>query len=431
MPSRRRPERPNAPKKARPSDARTRSKPRPKPSGPPGPPGRAAANKSASNKAAANQAARPQSRGKRRPENEAAGERLQKVLAAAGHGSRRKCEELILEGRVEVDREVVTQLGTRVDPQTQEIRVDGTPLKQRRKFYYLLNKPTGVVSTNRDPEGRPRVIDLIRSDERLFTVGRLDMFSEGLIVVTNDGELANRLTHPRYGIDKTYQVTVAGLPEWDELQKLKKGVWLAEGVARVKSLKILRRHGQSTELEIVLDEGRNREIRRVLAKIGHKVMRLKRVAMGSLRLGDLPSGVYRELTRSEIARLERPSAVEPTSSSKPKSDKPATAQPATTQPATTQSATAQPAKAKPAKSDKKAPAKSASKPSAEASVERVALDADGAVAKSPGAILGYEYDGPVGDMSIDDLAVNPDDDFDGASASDAAWETDGDEEAAS
>jgi 23S rRNA pseudouridine2605 synthase len=233
------------------------------------------------------------------------GERLQKVLAAAGVGSRRECEELIREGRVEVDRRVVSELGTRVHPGRQEIRVDGQCLPRPRRVYYAVNKPPGVVCTSRDPSGRLRVIDLVETDERLFTVGRLDRSSEGLIIVTNDGRLADQLTHPRYGVDKTYAVRVAGHPTAAQLGQLRRGVHLAEGVARVARLHVKRRNKLTTDLEIVLNEGRNREIRRILARIGHKVLMLRRVALGSLRLGALPVGASRRLTRDEIRRLER------------------------------------------------------------------------------------------------------------------------------
>ena len=233
------------------------------------------------------------------------GQRLQKVLAAAGVGSRRECEELILAGRIEVDRQTVTELGTRVDPERQQIRVDGTPLTCPKRLYFAVNKPPGVVSTNWDPAARMRVVDLVRSDERLFPVGRLDRTSEGLILVTNDGELANRLTHPRYGVEKTYLARVDGCPSPHELDRLRSGVHLAEGVARVASVRVKRRQRETTELEIVLDEGRNREIRRILARIGHKVLQLKRVAVGPLQLGDLPVGACRPLTRDEVQMLER------------------------------------------------------------------------------------------------------------------------------
>jgi len=231
------------------------------------------------------------------------GERLQKVLAAAGIDSRRQCETLIQEGRVEVDGRVITELGTRVDPQLQEIRVDGSALPRRKRVYYLVNKPKGVISTHRDPSGRSRVIDLVPSKEHVFPVGRLDVQSEGLILVTNDGDLANRLTHPRYSIEKTYLVQVAGTPSTDSLAKLRRGMHLAEGRAQPVRVKLKSHYKNSAVLEMVLDEGRNREIRRLLARIGHKVMWLKRVAIGPLKLGKLGPGEYRPLTRAEIALL--------------------------------------------------------------------------------------------------------------------------------
>jgi 23S rRNA pseudouridine2605 synthase len=231
------------------------------------------------------------------------GERLQKVLASAGIGSRRQCEELIAEGRVEVDRRVVTELGTRVDPAHQTIAVDGTRINARRPSYYVVNKPPGVVSTNRDPQGRPRVIDLVPRDERLFAVGRLDRSSEGLILVTNDGDLAHRLTHPRFGVAKTYMAMVAGTPHPEQLKKLVQGVHLAEGVARAAAVRVRKRRKGVTEVEIVLREGINREVRRLFARIGHKVLRLKRVSMGPIRLAGLPSGACRRLTRDEVKQL--------------------------------------------------------------------------------------------------------------------------------
>lgn len=232
------------------------------------------------------------------------GERLQKAMAAAGVGSRRHCEELIAAGRVEVDRKVVRELGAKVDSARQEIRVDGQPLKKVKHVYFLVNKPIGVVSTNYDPSGRPRVIDLFPNiKERLFTVGRLDLSSEGLMLVTNDGQLANELAHPRYGVEKTYHVLVAGQPAPEVLKQLRQGIRLAEGVAHVVSAKVKSALKQSTLLEIVLNEGRNREIRRLLAKVGHKVLRLKRVALGGVRLKDLPPGEFRRLRSDELRKL--------------------------------------------------------------------------------------------------------------------------------
>ncbi len=238
-------------------------------------------------------------------EDAGSGERLQKILAAAGIGSRRKCEELILTGRVEVDRRVVTHLGAKADPARQEIRLDGAALPRVRLVHYVVHKPPGVVSTNYDQAGRPRVVDLVprRDNERLFAVGRLDLSSEGLMLLTNDGELANRLTHPRYGVEKTYLAEVAGAVDRNALASLRKGAHLAEGFARVASARVRTEWKKSTLLEIVLAEGRNREIRRLLAREGHKVLRLTRIALGPLRLGELPPGAWRPIEPSELRAL--------------------------------------------------------------------------------------------------------------------------------
>lgn len=233
-------------------------------------------------------------------------ERLQKALAAAGLGSRRQCEELILTGRVEVDGQVVMQLGSRVNPLKQRIRVDGMELRTPKTVWYALNKPVGVVCTNRDPGGRPRAVDLVPgSRERLFPVGRLDLNSEGLLLLTNDGDLANQLTHPSYGIRKTYRVLVAGQPTPEVLSQLGRGVYLTEGLTKITGVTIKRRYKKSTILEMVLQEGKNREIRRVLARVGHKVMRLVRVATGPVKLGELEPGQSRRLTQKEIDGLRR------------------------------------------------------------------------------------------------------------------------------
>jgi 23S rRNA pseudouridine2605 synthase len=258
----------------------------------------------------ASRAGRPESRATHaRPERPAATddgkERLQKVLAAAGLGSRRGCEELITAGRVEVDRTVVTELGARVDPRSQEIRVDGERLPDPKRVVYLLNKPVGAVTTNFDPAGRPRVVDLVPGERRLFAVGRLDRMSEGLILVTNDGDLANLLAHPRYGVEKKYLVQVAGVPSADLLAKLQQGVRLAEGEVHAKRVSIRSQHKQSAVLEMILDEGKNREIRRMLARLGHKVHQLKRVAVGGLSLGNLLPGQWRQLAWSEVESLRR------------------------------------------------------------------------------------------------------------------------------
>ncbi|MFN0053069.1 MAG: pseudouridine synthase [Planctomycetales bacterium] len=227
--------------------------------------------------------------------------RLQRLLAMAGAGSRRHCEEFILTGRVTVDGQTVRELGTRVDPDLQEVRLDGERLHLQRKVYYLLNKPPGYLCTNRDPDGRPRVVDLFPKDrERLFTVGRLDEESQGLIVVTNDGELANQLAHPKFRIRKTYHVQVAGVPTREMIGQLTQGLYFAEGRFKATEARLIKVHKLSALIEIVLTEGQNREIRRLLAKLGHKVQRLQRVALGTLELGEVPPGHYRPLTQQEV-----------------------------------------------------------------------------------------------------------------------------------
>jgi 23S rRNA pseudouridine2605 synthase len=232
-------------------------------------------------------------------------QRLNKFLAHAGVGSRRHCDELILRGRVSVEGRVVREQGTKVDPARQQVCVDGVPLKAERPVYWLMHKPRGYLCTNRDPAGRPRAIDLVpHVPQRVYTVGRLDEDSEGLLLLTNDGDLAFRLTHPRFGVEKTYLVQVAGRPGHDEMQQILKGVWLSEGHVKARRVRRLKTQGESTWLEIVLGEGKNREIRRLLARLGHKVMRLKRTALGPLRL-DLSAGKSRPLRFDELARLRR------------------------------------------------------------------------------------------------------------------------------
>jgi 23S rRNA pseudouridine2605 synthase len=231
-------------------------------------------------------------------------QRLQKILAAAGVGSRRECEELILAGRIEVDGQPVTELGVRVDSRKQKITVDGESVKFQRRTYYAVNKPTGVLSTNSDPSGRIRVVDLIGGENRLFTVGRLDQHSAGLIIVTNDGELTQRLTHPKFGVPKVYSVQVAGEAGDEVVTKLLAGVRLEEGIAKAARAVIRKRTKSFSVLEMVLTEGRNREIRRMLAQLGHKVQRLTRIAVGPIRLGKLKPGQFRMLEPDEIKLLK-------------------------------------------------------------------------------------------------------------------------------
>ncbi|MDX1927637.1 MAG: pseudouridine synthase [Pirellulaceae bacterium] len=230
-------------------------------------------------------------------------QRLNRVLASSGLGSRRDVEQLIVEGRVEVDGKTVTDLACKVDPKESTIQVDGVSLKKHRPVYFALNKPTGVLSTNYDPSGRTRVVDLVPSKDRIFPVGRLDRSSEGLMLLTNDGELAQRLAHPKYRIQKAYFVVVQGIITHEDLAKLRKGVYLADGVARIDGAKIRRQRKTCTEIEILLSEGKNREIRRILARVGHKVVVLRRLAIGPLRLAQLPVGQTRVLTNTEVEAL--------------------------------------------------------------------------------------------------------------------------------
>jgi 23S rRNA pseudouridine2605 synthase len=232
-------------------------------------------------------------------------ERLNKLLAHAGHGSRRHVEDLIRAGRVTVDGHAVRELGTKIEP-GQKVAVDGVPVRQERLVYWLVHKPRGTICSNFDPAGRPLAVDLIPNvDQRVYTVGRLDEASEGLLLLTNDGDLAHKLMHPRFGVEKTYLVQVAGLPNREDLQRLLKGVWLSEGHVRARQVKRLKVQGQSTWLRIVLSEGKNREIRRMLARLGHKVMRLRRVAIGPVQLGTLVKGKARRLSLAELAALRK------------------------------------------------------------------------------------------------------------------------------
>ena len=236
-------------------------------------------------------------------------ERLQKVLAHAGIGSRRSCEQLISQGRVTINGQVVRELGTRVDPQQAKVEVDGQRVQGERLVYFAVHKPKGYVSTNNDPAGKPRVIDLLPEiPQRVYTVGRLDEQSTGLLLLTNDGELANKLAHPKFGVEKIYRVVVAGEPGREVLDQLTQGVWLAEGKVRAKRVRIVGQKGQATVMEMVLAEGKNREIRRMLARFGHKVMSLTRIAVGPIGLKGIGVGECRPLSAQELDLLRQVAA---------------------------------------------------------------------------------------------------------------------------
>ncbi|HJQ89558.1 MAG TPA: pseudouridine synthase [Propionibacteriaceae bacterium] len=236
----------------------------------------------------------------------ATGVRLQKVLAAAGIASRRASEVLISEGRVEVNSEVVLEQGRRVDPEHDVIRVDGSRIPPPRRHRYLaLNKPRGVVATMSDPEGRRTVADLIapHSTERLFHVGRLDTDTEGLLILTNDGDFAHRLAHPSFQVPKTYIAEVNGAVGEQTLRRLRRGISLEDGPVQPTSVKIVSSAGDKTLLKITIQEGRNRIVRRTMEAVGHPVRRLSRIGIGPVRLGNLKVGEYRDLTREELGGL--------------------------------------------------------------------------------------------------------------------------------
>jgi 23S rRNA pseudouridine2605 synthase len=233
------------------------------------------------------------------------GIRLQKVLAQAGVGSRRAAEILIADGRVEVNGQVVDVLGARVDPTTAVIRVDGERIiTDVSKVYLALNKPRGVVSTMSDPEGRPTLEQFVADrEERLYHVGRLDTDTEGLILLVNDGEFAHRLTHPSYGILKTYIAEVPGPVAKSLTRRLKEGVDLEDGPVTVDGFRIVSQTGGKAMVEVVLHEGRKHIVRRLLAEVGHPVRRLVRTQVGPVKLGDLRPGATRDLTPKELSVL--------------------------------------------------------------------------------------------------------------------------------
>lgn len=236
-----------------------------------------------------------------------AGVRLQKVLAAAGVGSRRACEVLIAAGRVAVDGRTVTELGTRVDPAAAVVTVDGNRVNVRDDLVYLaLNKPRGVLSAMSDVRGRATIADFVTDQPgRLFHVGRLDADSEGLLLLTNDGELAHRLTHPAFGVAKTYLATVPAPVRRETGRRLRDGVELEDGPARADAFRVVQTSGARAIVEVVLHEGRKHIVRRMLASVGHPVERLVRTAVGPVYLGGQRAGSVRDLTAAELAALYR------------------------------------------------------------------------------------------------------------------------------
>lgn len=233
-------------------------------------------------------------------------ERLQKILAQAGVASRRKCEELILSGAVEVNGEPVTTLGTKADPAVDVITVKGRSIRSEKKLYVMLNKPKGVITSAKDPQGRKVVADFLPGiKERIYPVGRLDYDTEGLLLLTNDGEFANLLTHPKHHVPKTYLATVKGVPHGTALEQLQAGVKLEDGMtspAEVEYHDVNMEKSEAT-IRITIHEGRNRQVRRMFEAVGHKVVRLKRVRFGELGLDGLPRGKFRHLSEQEVKML--------------------------------------------------------------------------------------------------------------------------------
>lgn len=232
--------------------------------------------------------------------------RLQKYMAISGVASRRKCEEYILQGKVKVNGEVVTELGTKVNPSQDEVEFDGKKIKsEENKIYILLNKPIGYVTTTNDQFGRDNVLDLVKVKERIVPVGRLDMYTSGALILTNDGDFVYKVTHPKHEINKTYTVTLKGIITNEEVQKLQKGVDIGDYTTKQAMVKILKTDSekQISRLEIVIHEGKNRQVRRMCEAVGRKVLALHRTKIGEISVKDIPLGKWRMLRKDEIRRL--------------------------------------------------------------------------------------------------------------------------------
>lgn len=233
-------------------------------------------------------------------------ERLQKVMAHAGIASRRKCEQLMLDGKVEVNGKQVTELGFKVDPKQDEILVNGRKIKMEQYIYMAFHKPKGVITSLKDPKGRKVITDFIKKiPERVYPVGRLDYDSEGLLLLTNDGELANVLMHPRHHVAKTYHAYVKGVPHGEILEQLRRGIQLEDGMTAPAEADYIDVSPDAKEsiLTITIYEGKNRQVRRMFESVGYPVQRLKRVRFGPVELERLPRGKYRSLTKDEIGQL--------------------------------------------------------------------------------------------------------------------------------
>jgi 23S rRNA pseudouridine2605 synthase len=234
-------------------------------------------------------------------------ERIQKILAKTGIASRREAERMVISGRVSINGRVVKTLGFKADLSKDHIKVDGKRIKDvEPKIILLLNKPRGYLSTVKDPRGRPTVMDLLKNVKwRIYPIGRLDFDAEGLLLLTNDGDLAHLLSHPRFSIPKTYWVKVAGVPEEKKLARLKRGVLLEDGEAKAVSCNLIRQREKNSWIRVVVTEGRNRLVKRMFSAIGHSVLKLKRIEYGPVQLGGISFGQFRYLTPEEVERLKR------------------------------------------------------------------------------------------------------------------------------
>lgn len=231
-------------------------------------------------------------------------ERLQKYMAKCGVASRRKCEELILQGKVKVNGVAIDTLGTKVDPSSDKVEVNNKLIKlEENKVYIMLNKPEGYVTTNSDEKGRKTILDIVKVNERIYPIGRLDFDSSGLLLLTNDGDVYNKIIHPRVNIDKKYVALVKGIFTQDEMKKFREGVNIGDYVTSDAEIKILDRYSNSCKVEIIIHEGKNRQIRRMCSALGHEVVSLKRVSVGEVKLGSLQKGDWRYLEEDELEYL--------------------------------------------------------------------------------------------------------------------------------
>lgn len=233
-------------------------------------------------------------------------ERLQKYMASCGVSSRRKCEEIILSGKVKVNQNFVTELGYKIDPGIDKVFVDGKLIKPEEvKVYIALNKPVGYVSTVKDEKGRSTILDLVKVKERIYPIGRLDYDTSGLIILTNDGDIYNRVIHPRKSVNKVYRAEIAGTPTAEEITRFCNGVDIGDYITAPANLKVISSSGNITKVEITIHEGKNRQIRRMCDAINHPVVKLKRISVGKIKLGKLEEATWRYLSEEEISYLRQ------------------------------------------------------------------------------------------------------------------------------